>query len=79
MPRAGRARLASAPSAEATGPSGAVTLTAPAKRNDGDTRTQAALLVTGRRSFTTLERIGRLQEIASDETVPVEIRAASEG
>ncbi|WP_214465583.1 ParB N-terminal domain-containing protein [Microbacterium flavescens] len=61
-------------SAEATGPSGAVTLTAPAKRNDGDTRTQAALLVTGRRSFTTLERIGRLQEIASDETVTVEIR-----
>lgn len=60
--------------AETAGLDGAVTVTAPAKRNDGDTRTQAALLVTGRRSFTTLERIGRLQEIAHDETVPAVVR-----
>jgi ParB family chromosome partitioning protein len=53
---------------------GAVTLTAPSKRNDRDTRTQAALLVTGRRSFTTLERIGRLQAIAADESLPAEVR-----
>jgi len=55
-------------------PDGAVTVTAPSKRNDGDTRTRAALLVTGRRSFTTLERIGRLQDIASDKSLPVEVR-----
>lgn len=59
---------------ETAGSDGAVTVTAPAKRNDGDTRTQAALLVTGRRSFTTLERIGRLQGIAHDETVPAVVR-----
>ncbi|MEU1970790.1 hypothetical protein ABZ477_03975 [Microbacterium sp. NPDC019599] len=59
---------------------GAVTLTAPSKRNDGDTRTQAALLVTGRRAFTTLERIGRLQDIAADEALPAEVRRrAQEG
>ncbi|MFB7893680.1 ParB N-terminal domain-containing protein [Microbacterium sp. NPDC056044] len=55
-------------------PDGAVTLTAPSKRNDGDTRTRAALLVTGRRSFTTLERIGRLQDIADDPSLPAEVR-----
>ncbi|GAA4353322.1 ParB N-terminal domain-containing protein [Microbacterium rhizosphaerae] len=60
--------------AETDGPNGAVTLTAPLKRNDGDTRTQAALLVTGRRSFTTLERIGRLQDIAEDDGIPLAIR-----
>lgn len=53
---------------------GAVTVTAPSKRNDRDTRTQAALLVTGRRSFTTLERINRLSEIASDTSIPAEVR-----
>ncbi|GAA1996454.1 hypothetical protein GCM10009777_36600 [Microbacterium pumilum] len=55
-------------------PGGAVTVTAPSKRNDGDTRTQAALMVTGRRSFTTLERIGRLQDIAADQSLPAEVR-----
>ncbi|SFS16550.1 chromosome partitioning protein, ParB family [Microbacterium sp. cf046] len=60
--------------AETGEPDGAVTLTAPAGRNEGDTRTQAAVLVTGRRSFTTLERIGRLQDIASDESLPPEVR-----
>jgi ParB family chromosome partitioning protein len=59
---------------EAAGGGGAVTVTAPVKRNDGDTRTQAALLVTGRRSFSTLERIGRLQDIADDETMPAVVR-----
>jgi ParB family transcriptional regulator, chromosome partitioning protein len=61
-------------SAESADPGGAVTLTAPPRRNDGDTRTQAALLVTGRRSFTTLERIGRLQGIAADEAIPAAVR-----
>lgn len=59
---------------ETDGPQGAVTVTAPVKRNDGDTRAQAALLVTGRRSFTTLERIGRLQDIADDDTMPAVVR-----
>lgn len=59
---------------EVPGADGAVTVTAPSKRNDGDTRTQAALLVTGHRSFTTLERIGRLQDIADDESVPTVVR-----
>lgn len=55
-------------------PDGAVTVTAPGRKNDGDTRTHAALLVTGRRSFTTLERVGRLQDIAADQTVPAVVR-----
>jgi ParB family chromosome partitioning protein len=73
---AARRQLASRFGAVATGggSDGAVTVTAPSKRNDGDTRTQAALLVTGRRSFTTLERIGRLQDIAADESLPAEVR-----
>lgn len=56
------------------GADGAVTLTAPPRRNNADTRTRAALLVSGRRSFTTLERIGRLQDIAVDESLPAEVR-----
>ncbi|SDG83575.1 chromosome partitioning protein, ParB family [Microbacterium pygmaeum] len=56
------------------GAPGAVTTTAPQRRNDGDARTQAALLVSGRRSFTTLERIGRLQDIAADVSLPAEVR-----
>ncbi|WP_194396243.1 ParB N-terminal domain-containing protein [Microbacterium atlanticum] len=59
-------------------PDGAVTLTAPSKRNDSDTRTQAALLVTGRRSFTTLDRIGRLQDIADDSSLPAQVRRHAE-
>lgn len=48
---------------------GAATLAAP-----GDARAQAALLITGRRSYTTLERIGELQEIAADASLSSGLR-----
>ena len=38
-------------------------------------RAQAALLVTGRRSYTTLERIGHLQRMADDESLDETLRA----
>jgi ParB family chromosome partitioning protein len=46
---------------------GAATVAAPVTSIDGYTRAQAAILVTGRRSYTTLERISELQRIANDE------------
>lgn len=46
---------------------GAATVAAPVTSIDGYTRAQAAVLVTGKRSYTTLERIGELQRIAADE------------
>jgi ParB family chromosome partitioning protein len=59
---------------------GAVPLTGPSTGNDGNTRTQAALLVTGRRSFNTLERIGEIQRVANDEgaSQAVRVRATAE-
>ncbi|MET0860343.1 MAG: ParB N-terminal domain-containing protein [Microbacterium sp.] len=53
---------------------GAATVAAPSKPHDGYTRAQAALLVTGRRSYTTLDRIGRLQRIAADDALDDSIR-----
>jgi ParB family chromosome partitioning protein len=47
---------------------GAATVAAPVTSIDGYTRAQSAILVTGRRSYTTLERISELQRIAADES-----------
>jgi ParB family chromosome partitioning protein len=54
---------------------GAATVAAPSAPLDGDSRTQAALLVTGRRSYTTLERINDLQRIADDESLDETVRS----
>jgi ParB family chromosome partitioning protein len=51
---------------------GAATVAAP--QPDGYVRAQAALLVTGRRSYTTLERIGHLQRMADDESLDETLR-----
>lgn len=48
---------------------GAATVAAPVTLLDGYARAQAALLVTGRRSYTTLDRIGDIQRIAGDESL----------
>lgn len=48
---------------------GAATVAAPVTLLDGYARAQAALLVTGRRSYTTLDRIGDVQRIAGDESL----------
>ncbi|POH62317.1 hypothetical protein C3B61_15670 [Cryobacterium zongtaii] len=53
---------------------GWATVAPPVSATDGRTREQAALLVTGRRSYTTLERIGELQRIAADESVDESLR-----
>jgi ParB family chromosome partitioning protein len=55
-------------------PDGAATVAAPSTPLDGDTRAQAALLVTGRRSYTTLDRISQLQRIADDDALDDSIR-----
>ena len=54
---------------------GAATVAAPLTSLDGYARAQAALLVTGKRSYTTLERIGRLQRIAADESLDETLRS----
>jgi ParB family chromosome partitioning protein len=54
---------------------GAATVAAPLTSLDGYARAQAALLVTGRRSYTTLERIGFLQRIAADESLDETLRS----
>ncbi|MCH6470781.1 ParB N-terminal domain-containing protein [Sinomonas terrae] len=53
---------------------------APPSSASGKTREQAALMVTGRNSYTSLERISELQRVAADPTVPsgVRDRAAAE-
>ncbi len=53
--------------------SGAVDSTAP--RSAGEARVQAARMVTGRGSQTMLEQIGRLKDLAHDDTRPEHIRA----
>ncbi|CAM2990000.1 ParB/RepB/Spo0J family partition protein [Skermania piniformis] len=47
---------------------------APPQFEPGKARAQAAQMVTGRNSYTTLERIGRLEELAADETQPEQVR-----
>lgn len=55
------------------GVSGAVESTAP--RSAGEARVQAARMVTGHGSQTMLEQIGRLKDLANDDTRPEHIRA----
>jgi len=50
---------------------GAATVAAPQK---GETRQQAALMVTGRNAYTSLERINELQRLAADHTQPEDMR-----
>lgn len=51
---------------------GAATVAAPPA---GDTRKQAALMVTGRNAYTSLERINELQTLADDDSQPDDVRA----
>ncbi|WP_370325369.1 ParB N-terminal domain-containing protein [Euzebya sp.] len=43
--------------------------------SDRKSRAQAAQLVTGRKSYTTLERIGELERLAADDDIPEDLRA----
>lgn len=54
--------------------SGDATVASPLTATSGSARKQAALIVSGRRSYTTLERIGDLQRIAADESMDEELR-----
>ncbi|WP_404434234.1 ParB N-terminal domain-containing protein [Microbacterium lacus] len=56
---------------------GAATVAQPSAPK-GDARAQAAEFVTGRRSYTTLERIGELQRVAADLAVDAAVRADAE-
>lgn len=58
---------------DSAGVSGAVDSTAP--RSAGEARVQAAKMVTGRGSQTMLEQIGRLKDLANDDSRPAHIRA----
>lgn len=49
-------------------------LTGSALTGSGDSRAQAALMITGRNSYTSLERIGELQRLAADTTQPALVR-----
>lgn len=57
---------------------GAATVAAPsaetASTGSGDSRAQAAVMVTGRASYTSMERIGELQRLAADESQPAAVR-----
>lgn len=53
---------------------GAVESTAPSPGASGDSREQAAQMVTGRNSYNRLEQIGRLQDLASDPAQPEHVR-----
>jgi ParB family transcriptional regulator, chromosome partitioning protein len=54
---------------------GGATVAPPLTALDGHARAQAALLVTGRRSHTTLERISDLQRMAADESLDETVRS----
>lgn len=62
---------------ESRSPNGPATMAAPSTAN-GDARAQAAQFVTGRRSYTTLERIGELQRAAADPEVDPSVRARAQ-
>lgn len=55
---------------------GPATVAAPSDdtSSGGEARAQAALMVTGRNSYTSLERIGELQRLAADESQPAAVR-----
>lgn len=50
-------------------------VTAPPSIGPGKTREQSAVMVTGRKSYTSLEQVNALQSIEADDTLPGEIRA----
>jgi ParB family chromosome partitioning protein len=58
---------------------GPATVAAPSTAEDGYARAQAALLVTGRRSYTTLDRIGNLQRMAGDPNLDETLRSRAVG
>jgi ParB family chromosome partitioning protein len=53
---------------------GPAILAGPCEGPGGEARKQAAAMVTGRASYTTLDRVNRLQDIAEDETKPEHVR-----
>ena len=55
---------------------GDATVAAPSTESSsaGETRAQAARMVTGRNSYTSLERVGELQRVAADQTQPASVR-----
>lgn len=53
---------------------GGATVAPPWNEPAGKSREQAALMVTGRNSYTSLERIGELQRLAADDTQPATVR-----
>jgi len=53
---------------------GGATVAPPSPMNVGKTREQAALMATGRNSYTSLERINELQQIAADLAQPEDVR-----
>jgi ParB family chromosome partitioning protein len=58
---------------------GAAILAPPSKPLNGQARAQAALVVTGRRSYTTLDRIGDLQRMAADQNLDETLRCSAIG
>ncbi|MDN6555167.1 MAG: ParB N-terminal domain-containing protein [Corynebacterium variabile] len=60
--------------ADEGGEDGAANLAAPWDTGPGEARAQAARMVTGRASYTTLERIGRLEDLAANESQPETVR-----
>ncbi|GAA2829211.1 ParB family chromosome partitioning protein [Leucobacter komagatae] len=60
-------------SQDSAGVSGAADSAVP--RSAGDARVQAARMVTGRKSYSMLEELGRLKDLAHDEARPAHIRA----
>lgn len=54
---------------------GAATVAAP---SSGDTRRQAALIVSGRNAYTSLERINELQRIVADHSQPADMRVRAQ-
>jgi len=62
---------------EQPGTGGGATVAPPSESEvpgGGKARAQAALMVTGRNSYTSLERIGELQRLAADDTQPAAVR-----
>lgn len=53
---------------------GRATVAPPSQPSAGKTREQAAFMVTGRKSYTTLERVSELQRLAADQTQPAAVR-----
>lgn len=56
------------------GNDGPATVAGPSPGSPGEARQQAAQMVTGRASYTTLERISELERLATDETQPDSVR-----